>query len=108
MNWRKLFGLAPVPGNLITYRDLKRLHACELQLRRFRRVFGRKVLVTDAVAREHGRHFDPCWVAINLLTVQGRWEYDVFGQAWDEQHPDWSTVRWIKLAELLVTYRKWS
>lgn len=114
MNWRKLFGLAPVPGNLITYRDLKRLHACESQVRRFRRVFGRKVLVTASVAREHGQRFDPYWVAINLLTDEGRVEFARFerdwtaGRVWDEQHLDWSPVRWIKLAELLVTHRKWS
>jgi hypothetical protein len=110
MDWRRLFGLKPVPGNLVTYRDLKLLYACEEQLRLFRRLFGRKVLITESVAREFGWRFDVTWATYKLLTRVGRaayidWEAEAYSRSMTKK--EWAATRWVKMAELLVTHRSW-
>lgn len=62
----------------ITYRQLKRLGACQEELETFRRHFGySKVLVTEDKAEEVAESFSWGWAGYNFLSRKG---YEVYSK----------------------------
>jgi hypothetical protein len=52
---------------IITLEQLERLNACEEQKRKFKRYFGEKVILTQAIAKKHALRFDFEWASVSLL-----------------------------------------
>jgi hypothetical protein len=60
----------------ITLAQLKKLGACTEQLQLFKKMFGDKVCVTEALAAELAQQFDFVWAANNLLDASALAEYN--------------------------------
>ncbi len=52
---------------IITLKQLKRLHACEGEVARFEKLFGKSVRITKKLCLEHAQDVDWGWTAGNLL-----------------------------------------
>ena len=65
------FKTAPLAPNVITLKELRALHACPEQVDQFRRLFGKSVAVTEALAAQHVADFSLTWAADHFLTIEG-------------------------------------
>ena len=72
-------------AKIITLRKLKAKRACQVQLDKFKELFGSKVEITLELCIKHAHDFNFNWAADNLLSASALAEYQrVTASAWAE------------------------
>lgn len=100
--WRRLF---PRASNVITLADLERAGACYGYLVRFRRLFGRRVVVTEELAVRYALDFPLGWAATRFLTEEGFRQFCAIKRV-SESCDQFTENRARVFARLLLTHRQ--
>ena len=97
-------------AKIITLRKLKAKRACQVQLDKFKELFGSKVEITLELCIKHAHDFDFNWAADNLLSASALAEYQrVTAPAWTEYNrvtaSAWTEYQRVK-ASALAEYNR--